>query len=216
MQPEKALLNKEIYSLFQQEPILMMLIQLGQVDVDSLCYWDLEQLDHECMSRGFWKLLGYQCVGEDQQPQLLDEITHRDDWCRARTLFQGRCSNTSPTQLFDQVVRYRHHDGSTVWVRWQGVVSRDLQGKPVWIVAAFSDVTAIKASARLLSGQNFHLREAANDIVSICSNCKKIRDHAGKWRQMEHFVADHPDASVSHGICPECRGQLYPGLSNRH
>ena len=41
-------------------------------------------------------------------------------------------------------------------------------------------------------------------IVPICAYCKKIRDDAGYWNQVEKYVGDHTDAKFSHGICPAC------------
>ena len=47
-------------------------------------------------------------------------------------------------------------------------------------------------------------------IIPICSNCKKIRDDAGYWNQVEIYVRDHTEAEFSHGMCPDCIAQLYP------
>jgi DNA-binding response OmpR family regulator len=48
-------------------------------------------------------------------------------------------------------------------------------------------------------------------ILPICMHCKKIRDDAGYWEQVEAYVSRHSDARFSHGICPECLGKHYPG-----
>jgi phosphoserine phosphatase RsbU/P len=47
-------------------------------------------------------------------------------------------------------------------------------------------------------------------IVPICANCKKIRNDAGYWQQVEIYVRDHTEAEFSHDICPECMKKLYP------
>ncbi len=41
-------------------------------------------------------------------------------------------------------------------------------------------------------------------IIPICSYCKKIRDDAGAWGQVEEYVHKHTHAKFSHGVCPEC------------
>lgn len=46
-------------------------------------------------------------------------------------------------------------------------------------------------------------------LLPICSNCKKIRDDSGYWRQLEEFIDENSDASFSHGICPECATEFY-------
>ncbi len=49
-------------------------------------------------------------------------------------------------------------------------------------------------------------------IVPICASCKRVRDDAGYWRQVEAYVSAHSEATFSHGICPECMAKLYPDL----
>jgi hypothetical protein len=46
-------------------------------------------------------------------------------------------------------------------------------------------------------------------LIPICSNCKKIRDDKGYWNQLEKYLKDHSEAQFTHGICPECREELY-------
>jgi len=47
-------------------------------------------------------------------------------------------------------------------------------------------------------------------IIPICSYCKKIRDDAGSWQQVEAYVSDHTEAAFSHGICPRCLQEHFP------
>lgn len=49
-------------------------------------------------------------------------------------------------------------------------------------------------------------------LLPICSSCKKIRDDAGYWQQIEGYISDHSEADFTHGICPECMKNLYPQL----
>lgn len=49
------------------------------------------------------------------------------------------------------------------------------------------------ARVRVLSG-----------LLPICSWCKKVRDDAGYWKQIESYIRDHSEAQFTHGICPDC------------
>ena len=49
-------------------------------------------------------------------------------------------------------------------------------------------------------------------IVPICAYCKKIRDDAGYWSQVEKYVSDHTEAKFSHGICPACFEREMKGI----
>lgn len=47
-------------------------------------------------------------------------------------------------------------------------------------------------------------------IIPICAHCKKVRDDAGFWQQVESYVAEHSSADFSHGICPDCAAAHFP------
>ena len=47
-------------------------------------------------------------------------------------------------------------------------------------------------------------------IVPICSHCKKIRDDAGYWQQVDSYVRQHTEAEFSHSLCPSCIEVVYP------
>ena len=49
-------------------------------------------------------------------------------------------------------------------------------------------------------------------LIHICSSCKKIRDDAGYWHQIEKYIKEHSDAVFSHGLCPACAKELYPDM----
>lgn len=52
-------------------------------------------------------------------------------------------------------------------------------------------------------------------LLPICANCKKIRDDKGYWNQIETYLEQHAYAKFTHGICPECVENLYPGLLDK-
>jgi len=49
-----------------------------------------------------------------------------------------------------------------------------------------------------------------NQLLPICSNCKKIRNDSGYWQQIETYVTDNSNAEFTHSLCPECARKLYP------
>ena len=48
-------------------------------------------------------------------------------------------------------------------------------------------------------------------ILPICSFCKKVRDDKGSWEQLDVYVHKYSDANISHGVCPDCAKEHYPG-----
>jgi streptogramin lyase len=48
-------------------------------------------------------------------------------------------------------------------------------------------------------------------LLPICAGCKKIRVGDGYWRQIEAYIREHSEADFSHGLCPECVSEWFPG-----
>ena len=51
-------------------------------------------------------------------------------------------------------------------------------------------------------------------ILPICYNCKRIRNDAGYWTQLEEYLAKHSEAMFSHGLCEECAHKLFPEFAD--
>lgn len=67
---------------------------------------------------------------------------------------------------------------------------------------------------------NHQLQKALDDVqtlrglLPICSRCKKVRDEAGQWHQMEEYISSRTPASITHGLCQECLRSLYPDIAD--
>lgn len=88
-----------------------------------------------------------------------------------------------------------------------------------WSVAvtdSLIDVVILMGTAVLvdkLVRQERQLR-ALQGLLPICSFCKKIRDEAGDWWQLEQYIADRSSARFSHTFCPECGRRHYPEMAD--
>ena len=49
-------------------------------------------------------------------------------------------------------------------------------------------------------------------LLPICAWCKKIRDDAGYWQQLESYIGKHSGAEFSHSVCPDCLKEKYPDI----
>jgi hypothetical protein len=49
-------------------------------------------------------------------------------------------------------------------------------------------------------------------ILSVCANCKKIRDGKDHWSPIEQYIHERTHADFSHTICPDCGVKLYGDL----
>jgi len=80
-------------------------------------------------------------------------------------------------------------------------VEGDLAAAQTGLQSTIADLQRALAEVKTLKG-----------LLPICARCKKVRDDAGYWTQIEVFVSDRSEAEFSHGICPDCARQLYPDL----
>ena len=40
------------------------------------------------------------------------------------------------------------------------------------------------------------------ELMAVCSYCKRIRADQNYWERVEVYVSEHTDAKFTHGICP--------------
>jgi len=48
------------------------------------------------------------------------------------------------------------------------------------------------------------------ELHLICSNCKKVRDERGEWEQIDVYLRQHEQATVTLALCPACAGMRRP------
>jgi DNA-binding response OmpR family regulator len=42
------------------------------------------------------------------------------------------------------------------------------------------------------------------EMLPICSYCKKIRDDQNYWQQLEGYISERTGTDFSHSVCPDC------------
>ena len=149
-------LKTELYELLRNDPAIFDFLQSGSLD--GIWYWDVDRLDQEWMSPGFKELFGYRD----------DEIPNTSAWWMANIFPEDQAVAldnigkhlADANYPYDQIVRYRHRDGRTVWVRCRGLAIRDAHGKPHRVLGAHTDITALKHAEEDLRRQAAALREA--------------------------------------------------------
>lgn len=61
----------------------------------------------------------------------------------------------------------------------------------------------LRAKIGQLEGSLAEIRRLQG-LLPMCMYCKKIRDDEGYWEAVEVYIRDRSEATVSHGICPDC------------
>ena len=52
-------------------------------------------------------------------------------------------------------------------------------------------------------------------LLPVCGRCRKVRADDGYWKQLEQYVSIHTEATVTHGICPDCRREHFTSGRDR-
>jgi len=46
------------------------------------------------------------------------------------------------------------------------------------------------------------------ELMPMCSYCKKIRDDRNYWQQIESYLNERTGAEISHSVCPDCYAKV--------
>ena len=143
------------------------------------------------------------------------DLAHRDDLGANRTVFTA-CMR-SAGQSFTLELRLQHKDESYRWV--QCVLQNRMHDPAVKALALnyrdISDRKHLEAERDKLVAElsdAAHNAKVLTGLLPICASCKKIRDEQGQWGPVEVYIRERSHAKFTHGICPECKDKLYPGL----
>lgn len=62
--------------------------------------------------------------------------------------------------------------------------------------------TRLRVAARILL-YTTQVRQL-EEMLPICSYCKKIRDDQNYWQQLEGYISERTGSDFSHSVCPDC------------
>jgi PAS domain S-box-containing protein len=120
-------LKNELDKLILSDISIFEFIKSGSLD--GIWYWDLEHPENEWMSETFWEVMGYDSTKMKHLASEWQDKIFPEDLEVAIDNFNKHLED--PNHPYDQIVRYKHKDGSTVWVRCRGIAIRDKDGKPI-------------------------------------------------------------------------------------
>ncbi|MEI6972600.1 MAG: PAS domain-containing protein [bacterium] len=145
-------LKQELYGLFRKDNSLFEFLQAGSLD--GVWYWNLEKPTDEWLSPRFWEILGYDPAEKKHLASEWQDLIFEDDLKVATEHFKQHCADAR--HPYDQLVRYRHKNGSTVWIRCRGFAIRDETGKPIRMLGVHTNETPIKDAESELRACQLH------------------------------------------------------------
>jgi len=179
METEEHYLKRELYEKFDRGSPIFEFLQAGSLD--GIWYWDLQKPEHEWLSPRFWELLGFDPAEMPHLSAAWQDLIHPDDLETARENLAKHCAD--PDYPYDQVVRYRHKNGSRVWVRCRGIAIRDDNGDPVRMLGAHTDLTELMRTEEELRRRTVELEASNRELVELARSKNRLQAQADYLRE---------------------------------
>lgn len=174
--------------------------QFFTLSIDLLCFLDFSGY-FKRLNPAWETTLGFTRAELMSRPFI--EFVHPDD--RERTLAQNKAVRQGgQARSFEN--RYVCKDGTYRWLLWNA--APDAGHRVIYSVAR--DITEHKQAdeerERMLRELQTALAEVKTlqEILPICSYCRKIRDDENYWQTVETYISEHTNSRFSHSICPSC------------
>lgn len=139
-------LKEELYAKIKSDDKVFDFLQNSSLD--GLYYRDLENPEREWRNEQFWRTLGYEAAELSDRKATLREMINRKDLAAAARRLEQHLAD--PAVPYDQVIRYRHQKGHTVYLRCRGLAIRNEEGKATRLLGTHVNVTNEKEKAVLL------------------------------------------------------------------
>ena len=163
-------LKKELYEKVYKDSTIFDFLEKNSLD--GVWYWDLEDSQNEWMSPKFWKVLGYEPEEKEHFVSQWQELIFQEDLIKATENLEKHYIDA--THPYDQIVRYKHKKGHTVWVRCRGNIIRNEKGKPIRMIGVHNDITEQKNAQEELLKTNNELKaildSSINGIIALDSH----------------------------------------------
>ncbi|MFC1477386.1 PAS domain-containing protein [candidate division KSB1 bacterium] len=123
-------------------------------------------------------------------------------------------------EIHNSELQLRRKDGSKIDVMLNVSSVKDDRGKVLYSRSAWRDISERKEMEREREELVSKLQKALDEVrtlkefIPMCSHCKKIRNDEGFWEQVESYITKETGSHFSHGICPECKDELYGDFLN--
>ena len=165
-------LKTELYEMIQKDSTIFDFLQ--ENSLDGVWYWDLENPQNEWLSQKFWQILGYEAKEKKHLASEWQDLIFPEDLKKAKDNFNKHYEN--PQYPYDQIVRYKHKKGNTVWIRCRGSIIRDNNGKPIRMIGIHNDVSIQKLNEENLIKKTTTLKaildSSLNGIMAFDSYCE--------------------------------------------
>ncbi|MCF1456594.1 MAG: PAS domain S-box protein [Shewanella sp.] len=194
MSTEDHYLKTELDNLVQTDPAIFNFIE--RATLDGLWYWDLEHPEVEWMNEDFWVLFGYSAEEKQHLASEWQDMIFPDDLAVALENFNRHLED--PSHPYDQLVRYKHKDGSTIWVRCRGLAIRDKAGKPIRMLGAHNDMTTAMHTQHRLQRALEQVQDKNQEISNALTRYRQLYENMHDGFALATLDGDIQEANTAY------------------
>jgi PAS domain S-box-containing protein len=146
--------------------------------------------------------------------EAFTNLLHPEDYERTMQAMREHLEGRAPIYEIDY--RIRRADGGYTWYMDRGcTLQRDEAGRPTLLRGIVLDLgpefEAAAAREQLVAAARQSLPSGSSTaIVPLCSVCLRMRAGKEGWIELKDGAIQKLQASISHGICPDCIRTMYP------
>ena len=164
---KKHYLEEEFYQKIQKDKLIFDFLETNSLD--GIWYWDMENPENEWLSPKFWEVLGYSHKEKKHLVSQWQELIFPEDLEKTIENFNKHYEDSN--YPYDQIVRYKHKKGHTVWIRCRGNIIRDEKGKPLRMIGVHNDITIQKINEEKSNNKSNVLKaildSSLNGIIAL-------------------------------------------------
>jgi len=189
--------------------------------VDSIWVIDAETMAYEYSAPPVGRLSGYtaeELLGKSVFEEMTDASAQKAAALLKSEMKAHGLGKHVARSLELQVV---NKAGGTYWVEIRAKFVQE-PDQPLKIAGITRDITARKTAEKEQERLNKKLVEALaekekllkeikvlQELLPICSGCKRIRDNEGRWWPIDAYVRAHTESDFTHTICSDCKSVYY-------
>jgi PAS domain S-box-containing protein len=156
--------------------------------------------------------------GTRMKPDQWAKMIHQEDRKLTAKIFT---KGIETGQHFEVVSRLLQCDGDYRWVLTRMVPLENESGQIEKWIGTSTDIHEHWMVKLELREMNDRLAESIGrvsqleEILPICSFCKKIKDENSEWQPLEEYISSRSETRFSHGICNSCGTEHYGELGQK-
>lgn len=168
-------LEGELHELLHQDVLMFDFFQ--EAASDGMWYWDLLEPENEWMSPKFWKTLGIDPATKQHFASEWQGLIYEEDLEVAKRNLKLHLAN--PDFPYDQIVRYYHRDGSTVWIRCRGIAIYNSEGQAIRLLGSHTDLTPVMEKQQELIAAQHKSEHLERYVCDLEHELNVAKSHLG-------------------------------------